>query len=98
MRIVKYTDEKGYLRAAKIKDEDPDNMAKYGIPVEIPNLDETFDWDGFKRELHNALMQAEFYTLSDVMKAANAYAPALTVLKRYLHEYYMTDLRESTQD
>lgn len=94
MRIVKFVDEKGYVNSAWIKDEDPDSKAKYGIPVEIPNLDE-LDWDGFKRDLHNALLEAEFYTIEDVMKAANAFAPALTVLKRYLTDIYMNEHKAS---
>jgi hypothetical protein len=96
MRIVNFTDEKGYLRTSLIKDEDPDSMAKYGIPVEIPDL-EALDWDGFKRDLHNSLTQAEFYTLEDVMKSGQAFAPAMTVLKRYLTEVYTLE-RVITQD
>lgn len=91
MRIVNYVDKKGYLRSAQVKDEDPDSFAKFGIPVEIPDLDEAFDWDGFKRDLHNALMRAEFYTLEDVMHAANAFAPAISVLKRHLMNLYTSD-------
>lgn len=97
MRVVKYIDKKGYLRAAMIKEEDPDSMAKYGIPVEIPDL-ETLDWDGLKRDMHNALTQAELYTLENVMKSGQAFAPAMTVMKRYLHEIYMMDRSETTQD
>jgi hypothetical protein len=90
MRIVNFTDKKGYLRSAWVKEEDPDSMAKYGIPVEIPDL-EMLDWDGLKRDMHNALTQAEFYTLEDVMKAGNAFGPAVTVLKRYLTNFYMSE-------
>ncbi len=96
MRIVNFTDKKGYLRSMWIKDEDPDSYARYGIPVEVPDLDEAFDWDGFKRDLHNALMQAEFYTLQDVMKAANAFAPAMSVLKRHLMSIYVSDMENKS--
>lgn len=89
MRIVKFVDDKGYVRSTRIKDEDPDSYAKYGIPVEIPDL-ESLDWDGIKRDIHNALMEAGLYTIQDVMKAANAFAPATTVLKRYLNEIYVS--------
>lgn len=95
MRIVNFTDKKGYLRSAQIKDEDPDSYAKYGIPVEIPDL-EAFDWDGFRRDLHNALMQSEFYTLQDVMRAANAFAPAMSVLKRHLMNLYTSDMENKS--
>jgi len=99
MKIVKFTDDKGYLRCAMIKDEDPDIMAKYGVPVEIPDIVNTIDWDGLKRDLHNALMQANLYTVQDVMKSGQAYAPAMTVIKRYLHEAYMAEaLSETTQE
>ena len=94
MRIVNYVDKKGYLRASQIKDEDPDSMAKYGIPVEIPDLNH-LDWDGFKRDLHNSLMRANFYTLEDVMKSGQAFAPAMTVVKRYLAEFYMSERTSS---
>lgn len=90
MRIVKYTDKKGYIRSVKVKDEDPDSMAKYGVPVDFPDLD-ALDWDGLKRDLHNVLMESGYYTLSDVMKSGQAFAPAMTVLKRYLTECYTLD-------
>ena len=96
MRIVNFTDEKGYLRAALIKDDDPDSMAKYGIPVGIPNLEE-LDWDGFKRDLHNSLMEAKFYTMKDVMSSGHAFAPAMTVLKRHLAQFYLSE-SVTTQD
>lgn len=91
MRIVSFVDDKGYIRNVKIKDEDPDSHAKYGIPVDIPDL-ESLDWDGFKRDLHNSLVQSGFYTLQDVMKSGTAFTPAMTVLKRYLHALYASEI------
>jgi hypothetical protein len=100
MKIVNYTDKKGYLRASKIKEDDPDSFVKHGIPVEVPDLEKMLDWDGFKRDLHNALMRAELYTLEDVRRSGTRFAPALTVLKRYLMVAYTSDYETSeiTQD
>ncbi len=94
MRIVKFTDKNGYIRSSWIKDEDPDSMGKYGVPVEIPDVENSLDWDGFKRDLHNSLMENGLYTMEDVMKSGQAFAPAMTVLKRYLHSAYMADRSE----
>jgi hypothetical protein len=46
--------------------------------------------------LHNALMNSEFYTLQDVMNAANAFAPAMSVLKRHLMNLYTSDMENKS--
>lgn len=71
MKTVIYEDKGGYLRAAMIRDEDPDSMAAAGIPVEVPNL-EDLDWEGIKRDIHNNLTRSGLFTWQDVLKRQNA--------------------------
>jgi len=87
MRYVTYTDDNGYLRRTMIKDDDPDSMAKYGIPRDPPSID-LLDVDGLKRDLHNAMVREGIFSLSDVMKQANGLSPLIAVSKRYLFALY----------
>ena len=97
MRYVTYTDDKGYLHETMIKDEDPDSMAKYGLPRDPPNVD-LLDVDGFKRDLHNAMVKAGMFSLSDVMKAANGLSPLVSVAKRYLLALYEQEELELSKE
>jgi hypothetical protein len=87
MRYVTYTDDKGYQHQTLIKDDDPDSMAKYGIPKDPPNV-ELLDMDGLKRDLHNTMVKFEVFTQQDVMTQANGLAPLVSVFKRYLYALY----------
>jgi len=73
-----------------IKDDDPDSMAKYGIPHDPPNVN-LLDLDGFKRDLHNAMVKGEMFSLRDIMKQANGLQPLMTVVKRYFLTLYQQE-------
>ena len=55
MKLVHWTDNSGLKHRSLVRDSDPDSAAVNGIPLDPPNLDR-MDWDGLKRELHNALL------------------------------------------
>ena len=65
MRVVKWTDDKGYMRARSIPDSAPDEMAMLGIPEESPDVNQ-LDWEMVKRTLHNQLMARHLITKGDV--------------------------------
>jgi len=97
MRPVMYSDEQGYLHRALIKDEDPDSMAEYGIPTDPPSV-ERLDVDGLKRDLHNAMVKGELYTLQDVMRQANGLLPLINIFKRHIFALYEQELNEIIEE
>ena len=88
MRRVIWQDEMGYMRASILRDDDPDDMARAGIPVETINLDD-LDWDWLKRELHNTLVQSGLFTWDDVQRKQNGVTSAIQrVFKRSVVNLY----------
>lgn len=88
MRKVVWTDERGYKRVSIVRDTDPDSFAASGIPVETINLDE-LDWDGMRRDLHNALVDAGLYDWDAVQAAQNGVTSAIVrVFKRPVVSLY----------
>lgn len=86
MRLVEYID-KGQKRKSWVKDSDPDDMARYGIPVAIPDV-EGMDWEAIKREVVEALEGQELYDWRSVQQSQLGFTPALNVLKRHLNRLY----------
>lgn len=87
MKPVVYTDKHGFRRRVLIRDQDdPDEMAEYGVPAGPPDLDE-IDWDELRRGVHNALtdMGATDWISLQRTKALNTVA---SIVKRYLAELY----------
>jgi hypothetical protein len=50
-----------------VRDQDPDDAAEQGILQDPPNLEE-LDWEGVKRDLHNALVSAGLFSWQDVQR------------------------------
>ena len=70
MRQVEYKDENGYMRCRLVKDEDSDDMAEMGIPLEPPDIN-LIDWEEVKRDLHNELMIRGLTSFESVQKQQN---------------------------
>ena len=88
MKKVVYEDRGGYLRAALIRDDDPDDMAPMGIPLDPPDL-EKLDWEGIKRDIHNSLVHAGLFTWQDVLRQQNSVGSLVArVLKRHIVRLY----------
>lgn len=88
MRTVEYEDRAGYIRATLIRDDDPDEMAEQGIPLEPPDL-ELLDWEGIRRDIHNSLVHARLFTWQDVLKKQNAVGGIVArVIKRHIVRLY----------
>ena len=89
MRLVIWTDQRGYTRRSLIRNADPDDKApEIGIPSDPPDLD-LVDWTAvatrfpdldlveFKRKLHNRLVQTGLITWKDVQRSQNGLTSAV---------------------
>ncbi len=98
MRKVIYTDRAGYKRAAMIRDDDPDEMASKGIPVDPPDL-EHLDWEGIKRDIHNNLVSAGITTWADIVRGQNTVTGVVTrVLKKHIVRLYRFEEKERLEE
>lgn len=94
MRLVKWTDEDGFLRHARVRDDDRDEDAQsIGIPADPPDLGE-LDWRAIQRELHNELAERGLFTWRDVQRAQNAVSSAVrrVVTKRIIELYKLQEV------
>lgn len=86
MRKVKYTDLQGYKHVVLVKDGDPDEAAAKGLP-ENPSLDD-FDWEAFKRDLNNLLVDEQVFNWLDYQRNASGVQQAVNLFKRRLLNFY----------
>ena len=86
MRSVVWTDRSGYKHRSWVRDGDPDYMAEQGVRQDPPSLDE-LDWEGVKRDLHNALVEAGIITWLDVQRG-DVRALILKAMHRRLQALY----------
>ena len=56
MREVEWKDRHGYRHRSLVRDTDPDSAAENGIRQDPPDLD-LLDWEGIKRDIHNAMIE-----------------------------------------
>jgi hypothetical protein len=61
MREVEWTDRHEYRHRALVRDTDPDSAAENGIQQDPPDLD-LLDWEGIKRDIHNAMVERRVST------------------------------------
>ncbi len=91
MRLVQWIDERGRKRQAYVRDNDPDDMApKSGIRHEPPDV-ERLDWERFKTDLHNALIDGGLLSWKDVQAQQNSLLP---LLSRHLRRQLIALYRE----
>jgi hypothetical protein len=94
MKIVEWTDGKGYRHKSKIRDNDPDSMAMKGIPCDPPNID-SLDWEEMKRELHNNMLDLNLTSWENVVKSNNGIVTVIQrTFKRPLVNLYKRELRD----
>lgn len=87
MKQVKWEDERGYRHVSLVRDDDPEEKAPMGIPQGPPPLD-NLDWDGIKRDLHNALVDAGLFSWRDVQESGGLRGAILSVLRKRLIYLY----------
>lgn len=95
MKAVIWVDEHGRKRRSLIKDTDGDEMARYGIPAEPPDITNCLDWTAFQQELADILLVQGLLTWADVQRNQAGFQAALNVFKRWLISYYRTQEREA---
>lgn len=88
MKVVKWVDKNGYKRQSLLRDEDPDDMALQGIPLEPPDLSQ-IDWQEVQRLLHNALVDNGMIEWNDLVTRPNGVTNAIkTSMKRIVTNLY----------
>jgi hypothetical protein len=102
MREVVYTDRRDFLRRRLVRDEDGDEMAEYGVPAAVPDVEHELDWEGIIREINNILVQNNVTSRME-LQMTGSMVPASNVVKRHLDElFYRLDQErkqgELTQD
>lgn len=95
MKIVIYEDKNGKLHRAVLRDNDPDDLADEGIPLDPPKIEDILE--EAKIELHNELVKRELFDVKSINRQKGALSSAVKkcitnkIVKRYLIE-------ESTQN
>jgi hypothetical protein len=88
MKKVVWIDENGYKRCSEVRDNDPDSLAKSGIPCDPPNIEE-IDWDAVKRDLHNLLLERGLTSWQEINRSQGHIKSAIQdVLYRRLIALY----------
>lgn len=88
MRLIEWMDGEGYKHLSWIKDNDPDTAGPQGIPADPPDLDQ-LDWNGLKRDLHNALVERRLTDWQAVQRQQDGVtASILGVFKRNIIGLY----------
>lgn len=88
MRMVKWTDENGYMHRSLLKDSEGDDMAPLTAPQDPP-LVSLLDWDEIKRDLHNTLVIRGLFDYKDLTAQQNGVTGAiLSVMKRPVLDLY----------
>ena len=54
MKLVNWTDRRGFKYRSILPDNSDENMAPHGVPAGPPNLDQ-LDWDAIKHEINDGL-------------------------------------------
>jgi len=93
MRLVKWTDKRGYKHRSLVRDDDPDEMGPQGILQDPPSLDE-LDWEAIKMDLHNNLVDIGLISWRNVQEVRGLRGAILSAMKRRLVYLY----REAEHD
>jgi len=97
MRKVIWTDDEGFKKVVMLRDNDPDSMARAGIPVSLPA--DGLDWDVIKRDLGNILIDRGLFTLGDVEASKDGLRSAIMyALFRRLGTAYKEKEKEKSNE
>lgn len=96
MKLVEWTDKKGWKHLSLLRDSDIPQMAVYGINRDPPDINQ-LNWDEIKRDLHNELVGRRLSDWRDVQKRRGDLTGAIqAVLRRRLKLLYRDKIREVT--
>ena len=98
MRLVTWTDDKGYHRRAYVREGDLDDRAPdLGVPADVPDIS-LIDWEEVKKDLHNLLSDRNYITWADVQVSQNGITTVVTsVLARRIIKLYRQQESQSAQ-
>lgn len=97
MKLVKWTDDNGYLRQAMLRTSDLDDNKEYGIPLDPPDLSEFGIPEEIRLDLHNELVKRKLVTWLDVQ----AQQDGVTATVRYIakrHDLSQSETRQLRRD
>ena len=86
MKLIEWTDERGYKHRAMVRDSDSSAMAQQGMGIRLDPPDvEQIDWESVKRDLHNLLVLHSI-TNWEHIKSDNPFftASLIKALKRHV--------------
>ncbi len=98
MRLVTWTDDKGYHRRAYVREGDLDDKAPdLGIPADVPDVS-LIDWKEVEKDLHNLLSDRNYITWADVQISQNGISTVVvSVLSRRIIQLYRQQESQSSQ-
>ena len=94
MRHVIFSDERGFLHRAMVRDTDGDEMARSGVPAGPPDLN-GIDWEAVKKDINNKLVEQGLFTWEDINRSPMGLKVVEGVIRRYLKAVYQEDARLS---
>lgn len=89
MREVIYTDRRGFLRRRMVRDGDGDEMAEFGMPTTVPDVEHDVDWEGIVREINNILVQNNV-TSRTMLHHTRSLEDVCNVVKRHVDVMFNT--------
>lgn len=89
MKQVKWIDERGKIHLSLIRETDSDDMAKFGIPQDPPDISDILEMA--KIELHNSLVECGILTYNDIIKYQNSVS---AIVKRVISNKIVSRYRE----
>lgn len=93
MKLVVYTDKRGYKHGAMLRDSDDDNHPEIGIPLDPPPIESLVKECAL--ELHNSLVQRGLFTWEDIQQSQNGLTTTiLEVFRRKILDAYRLRARE----
>ncbi len=87
MRLVKWTDDNGYRRAALVKNDGTETDGPHGIAVAPPDL-ERIDWESCRKQIQNALVDSELFSWQDIQLNQQKFQSALALFRRWVVSLY----------
>lgn len=90
MRTVLIEDPNGYLRAYLVRDQDPDEMAEQGIPLQTPGID-GIEWVDVERDIHNALIRRGIFSTKELERSQDK---VLGIVSRVVRRHVILKIKE----
>jgi len=85
MKKVTWEDNNGKLQVSLIRDNDSDNFAKFGIPIEIPDISGILE--EAKVELHNQMIEREIFNFEDLQSGSLTAAINVSIKNKIISKY-----------